>query len=387
MKITNVEAIALSVTWEKMFGGMDKVPEHLLRPAANQVDTPRLGQAATIVRIRTDNGLEGIGEAHGMLAPEVTATIIARVFRPYLLGRNPLDTGVIWDVLYRAHRGSGHTRGYALLALSGVDMALWDIKGKYLDQPVYQLLGGAYRLKIPVYASPVPFFSEPEQSAEAALAFQAQGFMAIKLKVGRDVSRDVAHLAAVRKAVGPGTKIMLDVNSGYDARTALMLAQQARVYNPYWLEEPVPPEDVEGLAFVRARAEMPVAAGESEHSRFGVRDLLERNAVDVVQPNIARSGGITECQRIGELAQLHNLPVAPHGVGSAVAIAAALHWLAATPNLLIYEYNRLLNPIREEILRTPLVYKDSFMEVPQGPGLGIELDPATVERYFVGRYA
>lgn len=385
MKIVEVEAIALSAPWEKIFNGIDKVPAHLLRPAANQVATPRPGQATTLVRIQADNGLEGIGEAHGLMAPEITMTIVGQLFRPVLLGRNPLDTGVIWELLYGMQRGNGHTRGYMLMALAGVDMALWDLKGKYLEQPVHQLLGGAYRKTIPVYASPVPFLPDPAQSAEQARVFVSQGFNAIKLKIGRGVEQDAAHVAAVREAIGPSIQLMLDCNCGYDARTALLVANAVAPYNPFWLEEPVPPEDIDGLAFVRSRAPMRVVAGECEHSSFGIRELLSRQAVDAVQPNICRAGGITEGQRIALVASMYNVPVAPHGVGSAVAIAAALHWMAATSNFLIYEYNRFLNPIREEILRQPLALRDGCLQVPDGPGLGIEIDPAVIERYSVGR--
>jgi D-arabinonate dehydratase/D-galactarolactone cycloisomerase len=386
MKIVEVEAMALSAPWEKIFGGIDRVPAHLLRPAANQVATPRRGQAATLVRIRTDNGLEGIGEAYGLHAPELTAIMVAQLFRPVLIGRNPMETGVIWELLYGMQQGNGHTRGYALMAQAGVDMALWDLKGKYLGQPVYQLLGGAYRTAIPVYASPVPFLTEPAESAAHARAFVEEGFSAVKLKVGRGVAKDVAHLAAVREALGPAIRVMLDANCGYDVRTALELSKAAAAYDPYWLEEPLPPENIEGLAFIRRHAGLRIAAGECEHSAFGVRDLLTRQAVDVIQPNIARAGGITEAQRIAALSHLFGIPVAPHGVGSAVAIAAALHWMAATPNFLIYEYNRFLNPIREEILRQPLCLQGGCLTVPEGPGLGIEVDPAAVERYCVARF-
>lgn len=387
MKIVEVEAIALSAPWERIFDGIEKVPAHLLRPARNQVDTPRLGQAATLVRIRTDDGLEGIGEAHGLSAPEMTAVMISRLYRPLLLDRNPLDTGVIWELLYGMQMGSGHTRGYALMALAGIDMALWDLKGKYLQQPVYQLLGGAYRKSLLTYASPVPFLPDPAESAEHARAYLQQGFTSVKLKVGRGIEKDLEHIAAVREVIGPRSKLMLDANCGYDARTGLRLAEAAARYDPFWLEEPVRPEDVEGLAFIRARSPVPVASGECEHSAFGVHNLLSHRAVDVIQPNIARAGGITEAQRIAALAGVYNVRIAPHGVGSAIAIAAALHWMAATPDFLIYEYNRFLNPIREEILQRPLSFKDGYLQVPEGPGLGIDLDPAAVERYCVGRYS
>ena len=386
MKIAHVEVIALAAPFAKLFGGGDKVPPELAHPAANQATVPRRGQFSTIVRIVSDDGVVGVGEAFAMPAAEITATIIAEYFRPLLLGRDPLQTGVIWDLLYGAQRGGGHSRGFMLDAIAGVDMALWDLKGKALGLPVHQLLGGACRDRIPIYVSPIPFVAEPAASARAALGFIEQGFSRLKLKVGRGIATDLAHVAAVREAIGRDASLMLDLNCGYDARAAIDLARELRPYDIFWLEEPVPPEDLEGLAEVRRRAGVRVVTGECEATAFGMRDILLRGAADALQPNIAKAGGFTECVRIGDLARLFNVQIAPHGVGSGLAIVAALHWCATLPHLLLYEYNQFLNPLREAVVTEPLVREGNDLLVPPGPGLGVTLDEAAIAEFVVGRF-
>lgn len=386
MKITGIEAIALAAPFAEAFGGLENVPPELLRPAANQVATPRRGQFSTIVRVHTDEGLEGIGEAFGLPAPEITATIVARHFRPLLLGRDPLETTVLWELAYGAQRGGGQTAGFMLEALSGIDTALWDIKGKALGLPVAQLLGGAFRDRVPVYASPVPFLPTPEESARGATAFVGQGFRGVKLKVGRGVAVDVDHVAAVREAISPEVDLMLDLNCAYDARTAVALARQVLPYDVFWIEEPVPPEDLDGLAEVHRRAEMPVVTGESVYTAFAMRDILVRGAADSLQPNVAKAGGITECSRIGDLARLFNVSIAPHGVGSGLAIAAALQWCASLPNLLVYEANRFFNPLREAVITEKIEIENGCLVVPPGPGLGVSLDEEGMAPYVVGRF-
>lgn len=385
MKITAVEVMALAAPFAKVFGGPDKVPPQFARPAANQVTVPRLGQFSTIVRVRTDEGVDGIGEAFGLPTSEITASIISNYLRRIVIGRNPLDSTVIWDLLYSAQRGGGHSRGFMLDAISGIDIALWDLKGKIYGQPIYQLLGGAVRERIPVYASPVPFVADPEESGREARALVDRGFSRIKLKIGRGMETDLAHVAAVREAVGPAVSLMLDMNCGYDARSAIVLARELLPYNIFWIEEPVPPEDLDGLYKVHQRSEIPVVTGECESTAFGMRDILVRGAADALQPNIAKAGGFTECQRIGDLARVFNVKIAPHGVGSGLAIVAALHWCAALPNLLVYEYNQFLNPLREAVIKEQLELQDSSLAVPTGPGLGVTFDENAIEEYVVSR--
>jgi len=383
VKITNVEAIALAAPFEKFFGGLDKVPAHILRPAANQVTHPRLGQASTIVRIETDEGIVGIGEALGLPTPEITATIVAGHFKRLLLGQDPRDTAVIWESLQGSLRT--HRLGFVPNAIAAIDLALWDVKGKALGLPISRVLGGAFRDRIPVYASPVPFMATAEDSAREAGVFVARGFRAIKLKIGRGLASDLAHVEAVRAAIGPEVELLLDVNCGYDVPTAITFAREVLPYRPYWLEEPVEPSNVEGLAEIRRRADLRIATGENEQSVFGVRDLLLANATDVLMPNIGKAGGLTECLRIAELARAFHVQIAPHGVGAGIAIAAALQFCAAIPNLLKYEYNQLLNPLREAVVKERLELRDGSLMVPTGPGLGVTLDEDAIEEYVVAR--
>lgn len=273
-----------------------------------------------------------------------------------------------------------------LEAIAGVDTALWDIKGKAFGAPVHQLLGGAFRNQIPVYASPVPFMPTPEESAREVVALAGRGFRVIKLKVGRGIEADLARVAGVRGAIGAGVGLMLDINCAYDARTALVLARELLPYDIAWIEEPVPPKDLEGLVEVHRRANLPVVTGESLFTAFAMRDILVRGATDAVQPNVAKAGGITECARIGELARVFGVKIAPHGVDSGVGIAAALQWCAAAPNFLIYEANQLLNPLREAVIKEPLVLQDGCLPVPDGPGLGVTLDDEAIAEYVVARY-
>jgi D-arabinonate dehydratase/D-galactarolactone cycloisomerase len=253
------------------------------------------------VRIETDDGLVGIGEALGLPTPEITATIVGRHLKKQLLGQDPRETTVLWESMHGSLRS--HRLGFAVNAIAGVDLALWDIKGKALGLPVHQVLGGAFRDRIPVYASPVPFMATPEDSAREAKAFLARDFRAIKLKIGRGIESDLAHVAATREAIGPEVDLLLDVNCGYDVPTAIAFAREVRQYKPYWLEEPLEVTDVAGLAEVRRRADLRIATGENEQSVFGYRELLSGEATDVLMPNIGKAGGMTECVRVAELAR------------------------------------------------------------------------------------
>lgn len=383
--IESVEAVPLAATWDRVFGGWEHVPQSLMHPASNQLVAPRRGQYTTLVRVRTTDGLEGIGEAYGLPAPEVPTAVIETILRPLLLGQDAMATGAIWERLYGAQKGAGRTGGFYLEAISGVDMALWDLRGKALDEPIHRLLGGPIRDRIACYASPVPLLATPAESAEAARAFVRDGFRAIKLKLGRGVETDLAHVAAVREAIGPGVGLHVDLNCAYTIATAVQLGRELEAFGVAWLEEPLETDDLDGLAEVRAKVNLPTVNGECIFTSFGIRDALLKRAVDVVMPNPARAGGITEVWRIAQLCHAFHVDIAPHGVGSGINIAAALQLAAAAPNFSIYEYNQLLNPLREGLLRTPLQFEDGALLVPTGPGLGIELNEDAVREYTVAR--
>ncbi|MCC6174300.1 MAG: mandelate racemase/muconate lactonizing enzyme family protein [Chloroflexi bacterium] len=386
MKITQVEAIPLAATFEQIYGGLDKVPHHMLFPSANfaNVGVPRAGQFTCLVKITTDEGLIGVGEAYGLRDPRVSAAIVEHVLSDVLIGKDPLRIEALWQAMFAV--GAFHTEGYQTQAMAAVDIALWDLKGRALGQPISVLLGGPIRESLWVYASPITL-CDPDTAMTRAREFLALGFTAIKIKVGGPIGEDVDRVAAVREVVGKGFPLLLDVNATHDARTAIALARALDPFDCFWFEEPVPPEDIAGMAHVRRSITMPVATGEQSSSVYTFRDLIRAEAADVYMPNVIKAGGLSECQRIATLAHTDNLKVAPHGVGSGVGLAATLQWCAAMPNYLIYEYNQLLNPLRHDILKTKIAFEDGYLKVPTGPGLGVEIDWDAVEGFRMDRAA
>lgn len=383
--IVSVEAIALAAKFEDFYPSPDDVPEWLLFPAASHRVLPRQGQFATLVKITTDRGLTGIGECYGLPSPQVTATLIATVLAPLLIGRDAQSTTAIWETLFSSQAAGGHTGGFYLEAIAGIDIALWDLRGKAAGQPVHRLLGGPLRSEIECYASPVPLHRTVEESAAHARSFVDAGFRALKVKIGRGAKTDGAHLAAVREEVGDDIDILTDANCAYTLDAATEVARVLRDNGIMWFEEPLHIVDLDGLGELRRRTGLTIVTGETSFTRFDLREYVLRQAVDVYMPNIARSGGFTESMRIGAVASTFGVDIAPHGVGSGVSLAAALHLCAATPNLRTYEYNRLPNALRENILLDPPQFVDGRLTVPTGPGLGIALDEDVVERFTIVR--
>lgn len=344
--------------------------------------------AATLVHVTTDEGLTGVGEAIVRKAPQVTRAVVGSLLAPVLIGRDPHDAEGLWDEMFQQLRGWGHWRGFVFEAMSGVDTALWDILGKAAGLPVYKVLGGAGRSRVPCYTSSVYFAEIPQMVAQAKEQIAA-GHTAIKVKIGRRAElggrrMDVASVKAIRDAVGPGVDIMLDVNSAYDAATAIKVCRQLEEEDITWIEEPVPPDDLDGYRRVRANQAIPVAAGESEFGVFGFRELIARSAIDIVQPDVARVGGFTGARRVGALAHAHNLRYAPHtGFSAGVSHLAALHVAASVPNLMTYEYFFAPNPLRDLFTEPFPVPREGMIPVPQGPGLGLELDERTLRTFEV----
>jgi D-galactarolactone cycloisomerase len=309
MNITTVTAIPLSATWKKVFGSADAVPHGLRHPAAHFMNVPRNGQYSTVVTITAEDGTRGIGEAWGLPLASVTATIVNDFLAPLLIGRDIAEHADIWQMLFEYCERLGHTRGFMMEALSGLDIALWDLRARLAGKPLRELLGTPRRDRVETYVSPVPFKQTPRESAEAARAFIAQGFRAMKIKAGRDIETDAAHIACVREAVGPDVELMVDVNGGYDAATAIAFAEKIAPLRIAWIEEPIPPERTNELAKVRRASAIPIAAGENEFTARAFADLLDRGAVDVIQPNVTRAGGITGVLEIAELARAHGATV------------------------------------------------------------------------------
>jgi L-alanine-DL-glutamate epimerase-like enolase superfamily enzyme len=354
---------------------------------------------ALLVEVVTDAGLVGIGEsAVGSRA------LIDSELKPFLVGRDPRQIEWLWQEIY--HRfGRAGRRGVVLNALSGIDIALWDLLGKVAGLPVHRLLG-TYQERLPAYAS-AGFYQEGKGldalQAEAEAAVR-DGFRAFKMKVGRtprlvpgpfahtvgaadllvaDDAADVARVAAVREALGPAPELMVDANCAWTLEQALRFAAAVEPYRVFWIEEPVDADMPAASAALAAATPIPIAGYETEVGLAGFTRLIDANAVDVVQPDVAWAGGITECRRIAALAQAKHLAYAPHCFSSAVLLVASLHLGASLPNCSLVEIDRNPNLLRSDLLREPLVIRDGYVEVPSGPGLGIELNLATVERYRV----
>ena len=257
---------------------------------------------ATLVRVHSDDGLTGIGECIVRLGPGATRAVAEEVLAPVVVGRDAFDIEGIWDEMYRTMRARGHSRGYLLEAISGIDIALWDLLGKKLGLPVAKLLAGHGRRELSAYASSI-LLDTPAVMANEAERLAAEGYTAIKMKVGGGYKSDIARMDAVCKAVGANVDIMLDANSGYDAPTAIAVGRHAEKLGVFWLEEPVVPDDLPGYQRIRnALNGVRLAAGEGEFTVAGFRPFLEAGLLDIVQPDIARAGGFTGCRRIAALA-------------------------------------------------------------------------------------
>lgn len=325
-----------------------------------------------LVKITAEDGDFGWGEGHAPVGPRATTAVVEDVLTPLLVGEDALAIERHWERMYGSMRLRGHVAGFQLEAMSAVDIALWDLAGKLLDQPVYRLLGGPFRTTLPAYASGVPG-STVEQRAAAAERFLADGYTAIKASIGRgDVATDVAGIAAIAEAVRGKADLLVDAHGAYSRENALYVGRRLQDLGVYWLEDPLPPEDVEGYVQLSAALDMAVASGETECTRWQFEERLSRHAVDVILPDICRAGGITEGRRIATVASLHNTRWAAHvSMGSSVHVAAAAHLAAASANFLIFEFSSTPNPIGDVLLTESLHPEAGQLRVPDGPGLGI----------------
>jgi len=351
-------------------------------------------QAALCV-ISTDEGIDGVGEALYSGCPAATATnLIDDAYAPLIIGRNPFDNAVVWDLLYNRTRDQG-MKGMPICALSAIDIALWDIKGKALGLPIHKLLGGAYRDKAHVYATglyqPQNVSSITDALTEEALGYKQDGFSAMKLKVGYGIEEDIRLVKAVREAIGDDISLMVDANHAYNASEAIRLAREMEKYNIHWFEEPVPPEDIDGYLEVKQKSGIIITGGECEYTRYGFRELITRRAVDILQPDLCAAGGFTELARIVTLASAWNVPVMPHVWGTNVGLAASLQFFATLPHFPerrypaepFFEYDRSTHPLRDGISREKFAMKNGYLDIPQRPGLGITLDMSFVKKYAI----
>jgi L-rhamnonate dehydratase len=347
------------------------------------------GQDALIVKVHTDAGITGVGEVDS--APLAVKGAIEGPFshttacglREIVLGEDPFETEYLWHKMYRMSVYGGR-RGVGLHAISGIDMALWDIKGKALGLPVWKLLGGGFHKRIRAYASSL-FGSTPEETGERARRFRDAGFTAVKFgwePMGQDEKTDIALVREARKGLGGDADLMIDAGLVWDAKTALQRARAFSEYNIYWLEEPLPPDDYTGYAKLAQATDVRIAAGEEESGRKSFLDLMDVGKVDIVQVDLTRVGGFTEAMKIAALAADRGVPVVNHGFTTYINVAAALHFLNSIPGSFIAEFvAEEGTTLRDAITRRKIVAKDGWLGVPDEPGLGVELDEEGIARY------
>ena len=353
-------------------------------------------RGATLVEINTDEGITGWGEAlcQGLQPPEIAAAAVQSALAPLAIGADPLQPEPLWHRMYHQTRDYG-MKGAVIAAISGVDIALWDILGKARGEPVAKLLGGMFRDKVQAYATGfyrIAGQGEAPRLAEEARAHHAAGFRAMKVKLGFGIEDDLAVMRAIREAtVALPFEAMIDTNHAYGVAEAIRLGREieAQGWRLRWYEEPVTQEDYEGYGEVRRALSTPIAGGENEFTLFGYRELLARRCVDIAQPDICAAGGFTGCRHIVALAHAHGVQVNPHVWGSAVGQAASLQLIAAIPaaNHSLFarepllEFDTSSHPFREHLTDAPLRHAEGWVQVPQRPGLGIEVDAAVVRKY------
>jgi galactonate dehydratase len=345
------------------------------------------------VRVQTDEGIHGLGEAYSCGPDDATAAVVAD-FATWLVGRDPRDIEALWHLMYAGSRFPG---GSILnSALSGIEQALWDILGKSLNVPVWRLLGGQFRDRIRVYQAPRG--NTPEELAtDAVRLIERYGYTA--LKIGPQppdwqkmpysaVCRAAAkRLEAVRRAVGEDVEIGVDPHARiFEPVRALEMAKALEPYRPYFFEEALRPENIDAMAEVKAKSPVPIATGEMLYTKFQFRELFEKHAVDIAQPDICVAGGLIEMRKIAAMAEAHYISIAPHNPMGPVATAVNTHFAVATPNFLILEYTPDDIGKRSELLQEPMKVVDGYVEVPQKPGFGIELNLDAFKKYPMARW-
>ena len=349
-------------------------------------------RGSCIVEIETVDGIVGWGECYGPSA--VAKAYLETQFAPRIIGRDAFDVEVIWEDLYNRIKDYGG-RGMATSALSGIDIALWDIIGKSCGKPIHKLIGGAYRTEVTAYATGLYFIDMDrliEEAVEEANEFVGNGFVAIKMKIGLGSPKlDIERVAAVRKAIGDDVRLMVDANHCFTVPQAIRIGRELEKLNVEWFEEPISPEDIDGYVEVTRSLDMAVAGGENEFTRWGFRDLVVRKAMDIIQPDVCAAGGISECRKIATLASAHGVECIPHAWGSAIGLAATLHFLAALPDQPpsfrpmppLLELEQCENPFRDLLSVEPILQKGGKVQIPTGAGLGIEINRSVLDRYRV----
>ena len=371
MKIASVETFDLRCDIEPSFGWS--------QGWINQ-------RATTLVKITTEDGLVGWGEG-------AAASLIDELLAPLVIGGNPMQRAGLWERMFHALYNANIFVGLAGSALSAIDIALWDLAGKATGLPAHALLGGKVRNRVAVYATGL-YYTEgefPNRLLDEARSYVEQGFTGIKTKVGGlTVEEDARRVRALRETIGPDVRLMVDANEAYNATTAIRIGHKLADLDLMWFEEPVNAQDIEAYLQVKDALPMAIAGGENLRTRFEFKDYLARRAYDIAQPDIMHCGGITEMARICSMANAYGIQVNPHVWGSPIMIAATLHLTATLPPCPtarnpqpyaqepVMEFDRTPSAIRQQVCSEPFDQRDSYIQVPEGPGLGVEVDEYVV---------
>jgi D-galactarolactone cycloisomerase len=367
MRITEIKAVPVSF----------RVPE-------GQNVTLAIGRAvkrdAVLVKISTNEGITGWGEAHHGRCPGAIAKLIDSTMSELVLGADPLDVNKIWAKVYRMQLSSHGMGAAAAMALSGIDIALWDIRGKAVGWPIYRLLGGGNRLTLAYGGGIALGWQPPESLADEALSHVAKGYRALKLRVGEAPGIDIARVRAVREAVGEEVELLVDANTGYTLEDVRRVMPAFEELGVGWLEEPFPPHDYREYTLAAGLGRVPLAAGENHFTRFEFARMIDDGAVRFAQPDLSKAGGITECARIATLCSAWKMTFNPHTSATGINMVASIHMLSAVDNPGYFEGDLARhNPFRDEVCGTPYeIDANGCVSPHDGPGLGIEVDEAFI---------
>jgi L-alanine-DL-glutamate epimerase-like enolase superfamily enzyme len=331
------------------------------------------------VEVSTDEGIIGLGEAGQYFGVSAIPPLVKEAFEPYLLGQDPLEVGKLWDTIYRRSMLYGR-KGTTIIALSAVELALWDIIGKSANQPLYKLLGGKHVERVKAYASG-GFYKPDVDLVKEMKTFAESGFGTVKMKVGFDPTNDVRRVKLVRKEVGSSVELAIDANMGYLPHVAKEVAQELEAHDIAWFEEPVSADDVDGMLEVRNNTRIRIAAGENEYTEYGFTDLIDKRAVDIIQADVTRCGGVSQGKEIAKMAARKGLLFAPHVFGSIVGLVASTHLIASAPNGYILEFDQTDDPLREAVIDEYLKLENGFVTVPERPGVGVEIPERLLRKY------
>lgn len=356
MKITDIRAVQLA--------------RQLDRPQRNAQGS-RSQRTFTFVVVETDAGITGLGDAYGDQA--LMPTIIERRLKPMTVGLDPCDIEAVWRKLV-ASRAFWETGGSVLCGVSAIEVACWDIRGQAEGVPVSELLGGRRRERIAAYASDL-HWDEPAYMAEMAGRFVDQGFRCVKTHLGAsgEHDRDLRRLEAIRRAIGPGVGLMVDINTAFDRQQALEFGREITSFDPFWYEEPICPLDTQGHAWLREQLPLKIATGENLYLTHGFESLWTTKACDYAMPDILRCGGLEQTRQICRAAHANGVIASPHNFSSGVGLAATLHLMAALPDTQLLEFDPTGTAIYEELFIEPLRVESGHVYVPTGPGLGVRL--------------